>query len=254
VGALTITWLGHSTVVVDLDGTRVLTDPLLRPHAGFLRRIAPRPDEAQWRGAEAVLLSHLHHDHAEVRSLRMLPDLPLMASPPVAAWLRGRGLRGVDLGDDWAPVDMSALEVRLVPAVHHHRPMPHRPNAAHGHLLRGPSATVWVAGDTSLYPQMSVLGEMAGGGIDVAFVPVWGWGPRLSEGHMTPAEAALACARSGARWAAPLHWGPLHPPLVARVARGWLERPGEEFAEALGRVASGCEALVLEPGESRVVL
>lgn len=253
-GALTIAWLGHSTLVLDLEGVRLLTDPLLRPHAGLLRRIAPRPRADQWRGAEGVLVSHLHHDHAELRSLRMLPDVPLLASAPVAAWLTGRGLRGVALGERWTPLGSSGVEVRLVRAVHHHRPMPHRPNAAHGHLLRSPSATLWVAGDTSLYPEMTGLEGLAGGRIDVAFVPVWGWGPRLSRGHMTPREAAVACARSGARRAVPVHWGTLHPPLVARFGRDWLERPGEEFAEALGRVAPGCEPVVLDPGESRVLL
>lgn len=251
--SLRICWLGHSTVVVDLDGVRLLTDPLLRPHAGLLRRIAPRPDPSQWSGAEAVLLSHLHHDHAEIRSLRMLAGVPVMASPPVAAWLRRKGLRGVRIGDDWVPVGAGEVDVRLAPAVHRHRPMPHRPNAAHGHLVRSASATLWIAGDTSLYPGMTSLPDLVGGSVDVALVPVWGWGPRLSEGHMTPEEAALACARAGARRAVPVHWGTLHPPFFDRLAHDWLERPGEEFAEALARVAPACEAVVLDPGESRVL-
>lgn len=252
--ALTISWLGHSTVVIDLDGVRLLTDPLLRPHAGLLRRIAPRPEPGQWEDADAVLVSHLHHDHAELGSLRMLADVPLLASAPVAGWLTKKGLRGVPIGQDWNRVATSEVEVRLVPAVHHHRPMPHRPNAAHGHLVRGPSATLWVAGDTSLYPEMATLRQLAGGPIDVALVPVWGWGPRLSQGHMTPSEAATACAMSGARAGLPVHWGTLHPPLVARFGRGWLERPGEHFAEALASEAPGCEAVVMDPGESRTVL
>lgn len=249
---LEVAWLGHSTVVVDLDGVRVLTDPLLRPHAGLLRRVAPRPEASQWRGAGAVLLSHLHHDHAELRSLRMLPGVPILASGAVAAWLRRRGLlaaKGID--ETWTPV--GDVEVRLVPALHAHRPMPHRPNDAHGHLVRGSSATVWIAGDTSLYPEMSRLPEWAGRPVDVAVVPVWGWGPRLSGGHMDPEQAATACALAGARWAVPVHWGTLHPPLVTRFARGWLERPGEEFIEALAQVAPGCEPLVMDPGETRTV-
>lgn len=252
--ALRIAWLGHSTVVIDLDGVRILTDPLLRPHAGLLRRIAPRPEHAQWRDPDAVLISHLHHDHAELRSLRMLPEVPVMSAATNAAWLARRGLSAaVSIDESWTGVGGGEVEVRLVDAVHRHRPMPHRPNDAHGHLVRGPSATLWVAGDTSLHPGMSALPELAGGSLDVALVPVWGWGPRLSEGHMTPAQAAVACARARVRWAVPVHWGTLHPPLVARVARGWLERPGEEFAEALARVAPDCEAVLLDPGEARTI-
>lgn len=253
-GVLSLAWLGHSTVVIDLDGVRILTDPLLRPHAGLLRRIAPRPDPAEWHRPDAVLISHLHHDHAELRSLRMLPDVPVMSSPTNAAWLRRRGLASAAaLGEEWTRLAGGSVDVRLVPAVHHHRPMPHRPNDAHGHLVRGPSAALWVAGDTSLYPEMSSLPAMAGGRIDVAIVPIGGWGPRLSEGHMNPEQAARACAISGARWAVPVHWGTLHPPLVARFGKEWLETPGEHFAEALRREAPGCEAVVLEPGERRVI-
>ncbi len=252
--ALTVAWLGHSTVVIDLDGVRILTDPLLHAHAGLLRRIAPRPDAAQWHGPDAVLISHLHHDHAELRSLRMLRGVPLMTAPTNAAWLRRRRLRSaVALDEEWSSVGSGPVDVRLVPAVHRHRPMPHRPNDAHGHLVRGASARVWVAGDTSLYPEMSSLPDLAGGAVDLAVVPIGGWGPRLSEGHMNPEQAASACARVGARWAVPVHWGTLHPPLVARFGTEWLERPGEHFAEALRREAPGCEAVVLEPGERRVI-
>ena len=77
---------------------------------------------------DAVLLSHLHHDHAEVRSLRLLRGAPLMSDPANVSWLRRLGLGPVlPLSDDWTPV-ARGVEVRQVPAVHGHRPMPHRPN------------------------------------------------------------------------------------------------------------------------------
>jgi L-ascorbate metabolism protein UlaG (beta-lactamase superfamily) len=180
----------------------------------------------------------------------MLHDVPVLTSASNAAWLRRRGLRrAVGMVEEWE--SLGDVDVRLVRADHRHRPMPHRPNDAHGHLLRGRSATVWVAGDTSLHPEMRSLAALAGGRVDLAVVPVWGWGPRLSAGHMHPGQAAEACARAGARWAVPVHWGTLHPPLVARFSRAWLERPGEQFAEALAQVAPGCEPVVLEPGEAR---
>jgi L-ascorbate metabolism protein UlaG (beta-lactamase superfamily) len=128
--------------------------------------------------------------------------------------------------------------------------MPHRPNAANGHLVRGQSGTVWIAGDTELYEEMEALPEMAGGRIDVALVPVWGWGPRLSGGHLSPEGAARAVAMTGARFAVPVHWGTLHPPLVARFRRSWLEVPGERFADAVAVQAPGSTAVVLDPGQS----
>jgi len=247
-----LTWLGHSSVVLDIDGVRVLTDPLLRAHAGLLRRLAPRPDPTSWSMPDVVLLSHLHHDHAELRSLRMLGEAVLMSAPANVAWLRRRKLmNAVPLGDGWTSVG-SGVEIRQVPAEHRSRPMPYRPNDANGQLVRGPSGIVWIAGDTGLYPEMAGLPAMAGGPIDVVLVPVWGWGPKLSAGHLTPESAARAVAMSGARFAVPVHWGTLHPPFVPFFARSWLERPGHRFADAVAGQAPGCTAVVLSPGESWV--
>lgn len=254
--SLTVTWLGHSTVVVDLDGVRVVADPLLRRHAGALRRRGPRPDPAAWSDPDAVLLSHLHHDHAEVRSLRLLAGAPVLTAPDNAAWARRHGLDGRALGDDaWVPVGDPdhGVRVRLVPAVHHARPMPHRPNAVNGHLLKGPSGTVWVAGDTELHDDLELLPTWAGAPVDVALVPVAGWGPRLSAGHLGPEEAAVACRRVGARAAVPVHWGTLHAPLMRWWPGDWMEAPGRRFAAALAHEAPGCRPLVLEPGQAVTV-
>lgn len=246
-----VTWLGHSTVVLDLDGARILTDPLLRPHAGVLRRLTAQPDPDAWSHPDVVLISHLHHDHAELPSLRMLPGVPVLSSPANSVWLRRKGLAGVALGDGWTEIAPD-VEVRQVPADHHSRRMPHRPNDAHGHLVRGRSATVWVAGDTGLFPGMTALTELAGAPIDLALVPVWGWGPRLSPGHLTPEDAAHAVVLAGARHAIPVHWGTIHPPLVTRFGREFLEAPGERFAAAMAARAPDATAVVLEPGGSWV--
>lgn len=245
-----LTWLGHSTVVLDVDGARIVTDPLLRRDAGLLRRAHPQPDASSWHRADAVLLSHLHHDHAELRSLRMLRGVPVMSDPANVAWLRRRGLEPTrPLGDHWTPLG-HGVEVRQVPAVHRHRPMPHRPNAAHGHLVRAPSGTVWIAGDTELYEEMEALPDLAGGAIDVALVPVWGWGPRLSGGHLTPSTAATAVAMTRARVAIPVHWGTLHPPGTRRPRGAWFVRAGERFAEQVAARCPDTTAVVLEPGQS----
>lgn len=246
---LRVRWLGHSTVVIDIDGCRVVSDPLLRRHNGPLRRRGAVPTAQWWAGTEVVLLSHLHHDHAELSSLRMLGDVPILTSEVNAAWLRRRGLRGVGIGNEWVQVTADAPRVRLVKAVHHSRPMPHRPNGANGHLLLTDTRCVWVAGDTDLYPEIADFPRWAGREIDLAVVPIAGWGPRLSAGHMGPAEAATACERSGARWALPVHWGTLHPPVMHRFG-GWLDRPLEEFEAALAREAPGCELVRLIPGEA----
>lgn len=251
--SLRLTWLGHSTVVLDLDGVRLVADPLLARHAGILRRRGDTPDRLAWRGADAVLLSHLHHDHAHLSSLRRLPGIPVFTAPASAEWLSGKGIPdGVGLGDgEWVSVGGNgSVQVRLTPAVHAHRPMPHRPNDAHGHLVRSPSTTVWVAGDTELYPGMAELPSLAGSHIDVAVVPVSGWAPRLSGGHMDHSEAARACEVVDARYAVPVHWGTLHAPAGRHLPLGWMDRPGIAFARDVRRHAPDCTPVVLHPGQS----
>ena len=100
-GVLKVTWLGHATVVLDVAGRRLVTDPLLRQHNGVLRRRGPAPTVRAWAGADAVLLSHLHHDHAELGSLRRLPGVPVLTGPSNARWLRDKGLHGVGLDTGW---------------------------------------------------------------------------------------------------------------------------------------------------------
>jgi L-ascorbate metabolism protein UlaG (beta-lactamase superfamily) len=246
---LTVSWLGHSTVVLDLAGTRVLTDPLLQRHAWPLRRRTTPPVRESWADPDAVLISHLHHDHAELSSLRMVADAPVLTAEENAAWLRKQGLRGEALGDDWRPVGDAGVEVRLVPAVHHSRPMPHRPNAANGHLLRHGATSIWAAGDTSRFDGMEHLAGLAGGDrLDLALIPIAGWGPRLSDGHLDGPEAARVCATVKARYALPVHWGTLHPPLFTVRGGAWMARPREHFLEALASEAPDTEPVDLLPG------
>jgi L-ascorbate metabolism protein UlaG (beta-lactamase superfamily) len=253
-------WLGHASVVLDLSGVRVLTDPLLRRHAGLLRRRGAAPTPAHWAGPDLVLVSHLHHDHAELGSLHLLPPVPVLAAGANAHWLREHGVPGaVGLaeqgwwplpgpGDGPRPGD-AAVRVRRVPAVHGHRPMPHRPNVVTGFVLRTASRTIWFAGDTGPFPAIRDLPMLAGAPLDLAIVPVGGWGPRLSGGHLDPVQAAAAVAECGARAALPVHWGTLHPPAGRQLPPGWMDRAGAAFAAACARLAPDCRVLLLEPGQ-----
>ncbi len=252
---LRVRWLGHATTVLDIAGVRLLTDPLLRPHAGLLRRRGLAPAAEAWAGTAAVLISHLHHDHAELGSLRPLGPVPVLSGRANAHWLRGRGLPGATglRADEWWTLPGTQVRVRLVPAVHGHRPMPHRPNAAHGFLVAAPGMTVWFAGDTGPFPEMRHLADMAQAPVDVALVPVGGWGPRLSQGHLDPAEAARVCETVGARYAVPVHWGTLHAPASRRLPPGWMDRAGPAFVAALARLGSRCTPVLLRPGQAAVI-
>ncbi|MBT0995782.1 MBL fold metallo-hydrolase [Cellulomonas sp. DKR-3] len=255
---LTVRWLGHASVVLDLPArdeagrarsVRVLTDPLLRRHAGLLRRRGAAPRREDWTGADVALVSHLHHDHAELGSLELLAGVPVVSAPANAHWLRAHGVAGVGVaeGTGWT---VPGTDVRVVPvaAVHGDRPMPHRPNAAVGFVLVAGDLRVWFAGDTAPYAGMAHLTEVAGGPVDLALLPVGGWGPRLSGGHMDPVQAARVVATVGARWAVPVHWGTLHAPVSRHLPPGWMNAAGPAFAAAVQREDVACGVHVLAPG------
>lgn len=244
-------WVGHATTVVDVGGVRLLTDPLLRAHAGVLRRIGPVPDQAQWTGVDAVLVSHLHHDHADLGSLRLLAGVPVLATEENVTWLRRRGVGARAVGESWVEVAgrSGSVQVRTVRADHHSRPMPHRPSSACGFLVRSEQGVVWFAGDTSVYAAMSGLPQLAEGPIDLALVPIHGWGPRLSAGHMDPRRAAEACALTAASAVLPIHFGTLHPVGFHLADLDWMHRPRDEFASALAELAPSTELVPLELGQ-----
>ena len=272
-GGLRVTWLGHSTVAIDLGGMRLLTDPLLRRRAGPLVRSAALPEPRLWNDPDAVLLSHLHHDHADLTSLRRLGGAPVVTGRANRAWAARCGLSlawpdepraphhagGAD--DEWWTVPRPTgggsggelVGVRLVRAVHESRPMPHRPNAANGFLVRGPESVVYFAGDTALFDDMSDLASLAGGTIDLALLPIGGWGPRLSEGHLGPATAAEAALRLGARVVMPVHYGTLHPWGWPRPLLGWMQEPLSHFAHALRERAPDAVLLAPPPGQPTMV-
>ncbi|GIG38503.1 MBL fold metallo-hydrolase [Cellulomonas phragmiteti] len=253
-----VRWLGHATVVLDVGGVRIVTDPLLQRHAGVLRRRGGRaPRASDWAGADAAVVSHLHHDHAELGSLRMLGPVPVLAAPSSAHWLASHGVRGVGVAPGrWCTLTGrvgGSARVRTVPAEHGHRPMPHRPNAATGFVMRGGGLTVWFAGDTGPFPGLAHVPDLAGAPVDLALVPVGGWGPRLSGGHLDPLEAARVCALVGARVAVPVHWGTLHAPASRRLPPGWMDRAGRAFEAAVHRVAPDVRPCVLQPGDTTTV-
>jgi len=249
-----MTWLGHSSVLVETAGLRVVADPLLRQRIGALRRIGAVPEAASAllrTGVDCVLISHLHHDHCDLPSLRELHAAVLVVPPGGAGWLARQGLPGaVEL----APGESLALGagVRIVatPAEHLGRREPWGPTAmCVGHLVEGPAATAWLAGDTGLFAGMTALAGLTGRGrIDLAAVPVWGWGPNLGPGHLDPERAAEAVARVGVPRTVPVHWGTLHPAFLRRTMRDQLTGPGDRFATALAALQVPGRAEVLPVG------
>ncbi|TFV62773.1 UNVERIFIED_ORG: MBL fold metallo-hydrolase [Bacillus sp. AZ43] len=253
-------FLGHSTVRVELAGRTVLTDPLLAPTVGALRRVVPMPDPVAWAGVDLVLISHLHGDHLHLPSLRMIGRTARIVVPRGAGdWLRGRGFPRVDELSAGEGLIDGGLRVTAVRAEHSgHRWGPrstHGPDTeALGFLLEDGGTSVYVSGDTGLYDGMALLAERE---IDVALLPVWGWGPSLGPGHLDPVTAADAVELVRPRIAVPVHWGTLAiagmttipSPLRGRMRR-LLHDPPRTFATEVAARGLPTRVVVTEPGSA----
>ena len=230
----TITWLGHSTVLIETAGVRVLTDPVLRKRVMHMVRQVEVPSPPD--RLDAVLLSHLHHDHADLPTLRGLPGVFEVFGPAGTARLVP-GARELDPGDE---VTLGSAALVATEADHDARRLPWSPADGLGFVLDG----VYFAGDTDLFDGMAEIGAR---GVDVALLPIWGWGPRLPPGHLDPVRAAQATRLLSPRVVIPIHWGTY---LRAGMRRVDLEAPARAFAEAVARTAPSCDVVVLRPGES----
>ncbi len=255
-GADRIAFLGHATALIEVAGLRLLTDPLLRAGVAHLRRQAPMPGQESFSDPDAVLISHAHHDHLDLASLRRLGrNIPLIVPRGAGAWLGKRGFGAVTELSVGEATRVGPLWVRAVRADHDAR-RPGGPRAeAMGFVVSGPGGQertareIYFAGDTALYPAMADLAPS----LDVALVPVAGWGPKLGPGHMGPLEAAEAVALMRPRLAIPVHWGTLLPLGFGRSHRGRLTEPPRLFAEHAARLAPDVEVRILDPGAETVL-
>jgi L-ascorbate metabolism protein UlaG (beta-lactamase superfamily) len=239
-----LTWLGHSTVLLEVGGARILTDPVLRRRVAHLHRdtsVAPVQPPLH-----AVLISHLHHDHLDLPSLRRLDPSAMLVVPRGAGRLRilrrlGREVREVAAGDT---ITVAGALVRAVPAAHDGRRLPWTTEVEPlGFVVEG-RRTIYFAGDTELFDGMRALA----GDLDVALLPVSGWGPRLGRGHMDPRQAARAAGLLRPAVAVPIHWGTFTRIGLRRDVL--TPSPGAEFADRVAEHAPQVRVEVLDPGNT----
>lgn len=241
-----VTFLGHSTVLVDMGGTQILTDPVLFDRVTVLRRAVATLPAHRYRVVDAAVISHLHYDHLDMASLRLLGTATMLIVPRGAGRLiRRAGFTNVHELAAGRSIEVGSIRVTATHADHSGFRPPFGPTAdALGYLFDHESERVYFAGDTDVFEQMAELT-----GIDLALLPVWGWGPRLGPGHMNPARAAEALRLLRPRVAVPIHWGTLWPIGMRRVMTHRLHGPPEEFARLAAEVAPEVKVLLTPPGE-----
>jgi L-ascorbate metabolism protein UlaG (beta-lactamase superfamily) len=228
----------------------LLTDPLLGRRLGPLLRRGPLPDTTALARADAVLVSHMHQDHLDLRSLRKLRR-PIVAPAAAAEFMRRRRLGDVTGLSSGQSTRIGDVEVSAVPAEHGGTRLGRGSPESHeavGYMIEGP-LNVYFAGDTDLHDEMAELE----GEVDVALVPIWGWGPRLGPGHLNPETAADALAVIRPKLAIPIHHATLSLPGSSRRWPWLLTEPAERFVAAAASRAPDVEVRVLAPGEFTVL-
>jgi L-ascorbate metabolism protein UlaG (beta-lactamase superfamily) len=244
-----IVFLGHATVLIELEGVRLLFDPLLRGRVLHLRRQVAPVDESVFAGPDAVLISHSHHDHLDLASLRRLGrDTPLIVPSGAGVWLASKGFANVSEVNVGDVMKVGELEITAVVAYHNGGRLGGPQAKALGYLIAG-RHVVYFAGDTEMFAGMGSFSPTP----DVALLPVAGWGPKLGPGHMDPLQAAHAVELLQPRLAIPRHWGTLLPIGLARNYRPRLGDPPRLFAEHVARLAPGVDVRILTSGESTAV-
>lgn len=243
-----LTYVGHATVLVERDGVRLLTDPVLRRRVVHLRRQGGPVDDAALDRIDAILISHSHRDHLDLPSLRQIagPSMTVVVPPGMGEQVAGIGFGAVRELAVGTSTEIGGVEITATLARHDSARNPFGvPGESVGYLI-GADRSAYFAGDTDLFPEMAELA----GRIDVALLPVWGWGPTLGAGHLSPESAAEALTLLRPRMAVPIHWGTLFPAGLTRRRAQLLVDPPHEFARAAARLAPAVDVRVLAPGES----
>jgi L-ascorbate metabolism protein UlaG (beta-lactamase superfamily) len=242
------TYIGHSTVLIKINGQYVLTDPNFNHRTGILKRHAPPGLEIEdLPELSLILISHSHLDHLDLPTLRKIdPRVPIVVPTGVKSVLRSlKGRKIIEL-KRWESLQCNDLKINATPAAHHGGRwiIDDFFRKSLSYVIEGPEANVYFAGDTAIFKRMREIGELFD--LDLAVLPIGAYRPpwMMMINHMNPSDAVEAFGMLKARYMLPIHWGAFRlsterPETPARWLRKYSQIKGLED-----------KIKVLDPGES----
>ncbi|MBO6575154.1 MAG: MBL fold metallo-hydrolase [Rhodothermales bacterium] len=251
--SLRVTWLGHSTLIVELEGTRILVDPVWGPRASPSRYVgskrfydSPLPLE-DLPPIDAVVISHDHYDHLDLPTVRELAGrierwiVPLGIGSHLESW--GIAPDAIEELDWWDELPVGDIRLVSTPARHFSGRSVTDRNATlwTGWAFIGARHRIWYSGDTSLTPEFLEIGDRLGP-FDLTMVEVGAYNKAWADVHLGPEQAVQAHQMVRGGLMLPVHWG-----LFDLALHGWTE-PAERVRAAAG--AAGISVAFPRPGES----
>lgn len=252
-----VSWIGHATVLVQIDAVNVITDPIFSERAspvtwaGPQRATPPALPAAELPHIDAVLISHNHYDHLDEASILALARQA--GGPPrflvplgLERWFAAHGIESVEALDWWQETTVSrdgtAVRVELLPSQHWSRRGLFDTNETlwGSFALRGAGGSAFFAGDTGYGPVFKEIGKRAGP-FDLALIPVGCYEPRwfMQGHHVNPADAVRLAQDIGARYSVGIHWG------AFRMCDEPVEAPLEDLPRALQEAGAAAETFQL---------
>jgi N-acyl-phosphatidylethanolamine-hydrolysing phospholipase D len=224
---LAITWIGHSTFLIQSNGVNVLTDPIWSNRASPFRFVGPRryaPPAIRFETLpriDVVFISHDHYDHLDARTVARItetfPAVRWVAPLGVGDFLKRRGAGNIIVSDWWESRDLESISAFCTPAQHFSGRYPWNRNATLwcGWIIELGGHRVYFAGDTGLHPEFKEIARRCGP-VDAAILPIGAYEPRwfMQPVHMNPEDAVSAYqalnadnSRSNKCVFIPSHWG-----------------------------------------------
>jgi L-ascorbate metabolism protein UlaG (beta-lactamase superfamily) len=205
-----VTWLGHATFLVQLDGVSLLTDPALMPKlfGGIERNVPPGIAIEDLPKIDAVLVSHSHYDHLDLPTVQKV-GAPAIAGLGLERWFRDRHVFATELGW-WSSTRVGPVKITFVPSQHWSRRGLFDTNRTlwGGFVIEGSRATIYHSGDTAYFEGFKEIGERFPR-IDAALLPIGAYDPAwfMETMHLNPEQALRAFQDLGARTFVAMHWG-----------------------------------------------
>jgi L-ascorbate metabolism protein UlaG (beta-lactamase superfamily) len=245
----TITWIGHSTFLIQLNGLNILTDPVWANRLGTDKRLSPPGlPIGELPPIDVVLISHSHYDHLSYSSIKRLKGDPLFFVPiGLGSWFKRKGFNKTVEFNWWDEQQISGLTISFVPAQHWSKRTPTDTNHSHwgGWIIQNPNQTLYFVGDSGYFEGFHTIGEKYA--IDYCLMPIGAYEPEwfMAAQHVNPEDAVKAFINTRSKVMIPMHYGAYR--LADDTPKEALDRLQAEWEK---RKLDGKKLTVLKLGET----